>query len=613
MTTTPLVGDGRVLTAAASDAPVISLRYRMPLLISALLAALVATFAAMAYLEVERALRISGHQRVTGAATQVVSLLTQTATARLVETERIASDPAFVPLATSADPAVLANVPASVRQMRTRSPQVIITVFKATGESTAVLRPSSSAWEAAGGATLPADSKPGLGPVRVTDGKTEYRTIGLITGGDGSAARLGFVTIDRPLAATAAMTLIERLIGAGAALKLGNATGDVWTDLSAPVAPPPPSALNASTRYVNAQGQARLGTRVAVPGTPWVMWAEMSESDLLGPARTLLARILPMALVLVAIGAVALYVASRRMTVPLEDLVGAAEAISAGDYSRRVRTTRRDEIGRLGRSFNIMAERVGESHDSQEARVKARTAELENTMEALHDAQASLLRRERLAILGQLASSVGHELRNPLGVMTNAVYYLKMVHAEGNAEVREYLGILSNQIGLAEKIVADLLDFARLKQPQWQSLDPATLIEDQLARLESSGGVSIERRYANGLPAVRVDPVQIGQVLFNVFTNAQQAMAGNGTLTITLDRRDGQVAIDVADTGPGIAPEHMAKIFEPLFTTKARGIGLGLAVSRSLATNNGGELSVVSPPGRGATFTLTLPPATVAA
>jgi signal transduction histidine kinase len=607
MTTTPLVGDASsALAAAPADAPVVSLRYRLPIFICALLAALGVTFAAMARYEVERALRISGHERLTSAASQVVALLGQSSVARVTETDRLAADPAIVAIAAGGDATALASVPPSVRLIRTRSPQTAVSLYNAQGQQVAVLRPSSETWEVSSSPAAAPDLQPGLKPLHVENGRAEYRIVAAVPGDAPNKPR-GYVAIDRPLAAPAAMTLIERLIGTGATLKLGNAAGDLWTDLSTPVAAPPAASIGAPARYVNAEGQARLGTRLAVVGTPWVLWAEVSERELLQPARTLLSRMIPITIALVAIGALAVYGVSRRMTMPIEELVTAAEGISAGEYSRRVNTTRRDEIGRLGRAFNIMAARVGDAHDLLEARVQARTAELENTMTALHDTQAALVRRERLAILGQLASSVGHELRNPLGVMTNAVYYLKMVHAEGNQEVREYLGILAHQIGLAERIVADLLDFARLKSPQWQALDASTLIEDQLARLEPESGVSIERRFATGLPPVRVDPVQIGQVLFNLFTNASQAMNGAGTLTISLQKRDDLIAIDVTDTGPGISAENLPKIFEPLFTTKARGIGLGLAVSHSLATNNGGTLTAVSPPGSGATFTLTLP------
>jgi signal transduction histidine kinase len=219
------------------------------------------------------------------------------------------------------------------------------------------------------------------------------------------------------------------------------------------------------------------------------------------------------------------------------------------------------------------------------------------------------MRRERLATLGQLASSVGHELRNPLGVMTNAVYFLKMIQPDAPGQVSEYLGILRHQIALAEKIVGDLLDFARLKKPQLQAVEVPTLIAEQIERLGALPNVTVEiERPDDVLPPIHVDPVHIGQIMLNLLTNAQQAMeAKGGTIRVRM-RVDGpSVVIDVADTGPGISNELLEKIFEPLFTTKARGIGLGLAVSRSLAEANGGQLTVASTLGKGATFSLALP------
>jgi signal transduction histidine kinase len=148
------------------------------------------------------------------------------------------------------------------------------------------------------------------------------------------------------------------------------------------------------------------------------------------------------------------------------------------------------------------------------------------------------------------------------------------------------------------------------------------ILDDQLARLTVVDGVRIERDLAADLPYSYIDPIQIGQVVFNLLVNAMQAMEAqigqgknSGVLTLKGSARAASeangsaagVTLDVIDTGPGVPPELQSKIFEALFTTKARGIGLGLAVSRSLAEANGGTLTVSSPPGEGATFTLTLP------
>jgi signal transduction histidine kinase len=212
-------------------------------------------------------------------------------------------------------------------------------------------------------------------------------------------------------------------------------------------------------------------------------------------------------------------------------------------------------------------------------------------------------------MLGQLAGGVGHELRNPLGVMTNAVYYLDAVLADSQPAVREYLEILRTQIGLSEKIIGDLLEYARIRTPEREPVRLAQLTAEQLERVGPLNGTSVRLDFANDLPPASIDRVQIGQVVLNLLTNAVQAMPdGGGSLTIrgTAQAPD-CLRLDVTDTGGGIADAHIDQVFEPLFTTKARGIGLGLAVSRSLVIANGGTISVSSRVGEGTTFSLVLP------
>jgi len=195
--------------------------------------------------------------------------------------------------------------------------------------------------------------------------------------------------------------------------------------------------------------------------------------------------------------------------------------------------------------------------------------------------------------------------------MTNAVFYLEMIQDPAPPEVREYLGILRRQIELSEKIISDLLDFARTKPPQHRAVRLQDLAQEQLARL-GQVAVAVAQDFPPDLAPAWVDPVQAGQVLFNLLTNAVQAMGrSGGTLTLRGAPDSGQrVRIEVADSGPGVPADLRDKVFEPLFTTRARGIGLGLSVSRQLAENNGGELRLEDrPAGTGATFSLVLPAA----
>ena len=245
-------------------------------------------------------------------------------------------------------------------------------------------------------------------------------------------------------------------------------------------------------------------------------------------------------------------------------------------------------------------ERVTQHAAELEQRVRERTAELEA-------AQETLVRAERLAVLGQLAGGISHELRNPLGVIRNSIYYLRMV-AGPDARVERHLAILEREVLTANRIVGGLLDFARDTPPERTEVDLGALIREYLEQKPVPETVAVALELAEGLPRVLADPNQLVLVLGNLVTNAVQAMAERGQLTITTSAGPDGIWLAVADTGSGIGPEHLGKIFEPLFTTKARGIGLGLSIAKNLVEANGATLAVASEPGRGSCFTLRFPP-----
>jgi signal transduction histidine kinase len=271
---------------------------------------------------------------------------------------------------------------------------------------------------------------------------------------------------------------------------------------------------------------------------------------------------------------------------------------------------RGDEVGRLSRAFAVMADSVRLSHDTLEHQIAERTQDLRATLTQLQHAQEDLVRQERLATLGQLSGSIAHELRNPLGVMTNALYYLETVLHEASPKVRAHLTKLRTQVRLSDSIITGLLNVTRTVAPTPGTVSVARIVDEQLTRVAVPVSITVVRELPAGLPELRADPVQVGQILMNLFTNAIQAMedvGGGGVLTIRARTATDRVRVEVSDTGPGIRPEDSEKVFEPLFTTKARGIGLGLSVSRSLARANNGDLTVVKTMDKGATLALDLP------
>lgn len=400
------------------------------------------------------------------------------------------------------------------------------------------------------------------------------------------------------------------LLGSDARVLVGNVADDAWTDLERIV--PKPERLSAAFGEPQAQehdGERYVMRAAEVPGTPWATAVELPYDGVTEPAWQFARQVGAIAFLVIAIGLLLAWRVSRDITNPIADLTEAASSLAHGDYRAVPRVDRADEIGKLSHAFGKMATEVEHARTKLEAKVDERTRELNTAMVQLHDTQDALVRREKMATLGQLASGVGHELRNPLGVMTNAVYYLRAVLASQPENVREYLDILHQQIQLSEKIVADLLDFARSKPPHRVPSDLRRVVQAQIAQLVASGHteVTVTEDFPADLPPVLIDASQAGQVVLNLFTNAAQAMDGRGTIAVRALRDVDRVHLEVMDTGPGVPPENIEKIFEPLFTTKARGIGLGLALSRTLARANGGDLGARNNAGRGATFDLTLP------
>jgi two-component system, NtrC family, sensor kinase len=214
---------------------------------------------------------------------------------------------------------------------------------------------------------------------------------------------------------------------------------------------------------------------------------------------------------------------------------------------------------------------------------------------------------ERLAGLGQIAAGIAHELRNPLNVIKTSVYFLQSARDPTAEKKTEHFSRIERHVELANGVISALSNFARMSAPQPRPFSVGACIREVLIQTGLPETVAVTLVGLDSLPTVAADAGQIQIVFSNLFRNAFEAMSGNGRLTIT-GRSDGPfVEIDVTDTGPGIPPDQIARVMEPFFTTKARGLGLGLAISRSIVERNQGELRVISQPGSGSTFLVRLP------
>ncbi|MFC2001470.1 sensor histidine kinase [Chloroflexota bacterium] len=264
------------------------------------------------------------------------------------------------------------------------------------------------------------------------------------------------------------------------------------------------------------------------------------------------------------------------------------------------------------RTSNEELEASNEELRATEEELRSSNEELETANEELREAQEQLVRSEKLAAIGQLAGGVGHELRNPLGAIKNAVYYIKgkvtkSELAQQEPRVVEFLEIMDDEINSSNKIISDLLSFSRVGKPAVSPARIEKVIDDALQHTDVTENIELIRQVGTNLPEVEIDTEQIRQVMVNMITNAVQAMPERGKLIIGAKKKGSFLEVKVTDTGSGIPEEARGKIFDPLYTMKAKGIGLGLAVCKSIIDRHEGRIDVESSVGKGTTFTITLP------
>lgn len=302
---------------------------------------------------------------------------------------------------------------------------------------------------------------------------------------------------------------------------------------------------------------------------------------------------------------------------PIRALEVGARRIASGDNLPDIAVETQDEIGSLAREFNAMKSRLRERDEENqslnrtlEEKVLERTAQLEEKSQQLLNAQKELAQAERLAGIGLLASGVAHEINNPMAIIRGNAELLEMsVRLDDND--RSEVATIIGQVGRVERIVSNLLTFSRSRKKVVRPFILSQVLEDIISQLGHQiplESYRIERTYEPGMPEIEGDEDQLRQVFTNLIINGLQAMEQGGVMNIfALITAEGHGLVSISDTGPGISPELREKLFTPFFTTKAKGTGLGLAVSYGIVRDHGGDIRVDSEPGQGATFSVLLP------
>jgi two-component system sensor histidine kinase HydH len=269
----------------------------------------------------------------------------------------------------------------------------------------------------------------------------------------------------------------------------------------------------------------------------------------------------------------------------------------------------------FGSSFAALGFLIGWVVEARRRDQKA-AAVIREQVEAIAAQRARLAQSERLAALGQLATAIAHEVRNPLAVIRSAAQGLAEALPAGDAESLRACTFITEEIDRLSNVVSSLLAFARPPHLDVRPVAAADLFDRALLLSRddlAAKGVRVRRDAPADLPRLAADPDLVSQVLLGLIANALEVVPVGGELALEAAAADGAVELRVADSGPGVPPEVRERIFEPFFTTRARGTGLGLAVARQIVEAHGGRISVGDRPGGGARFTLRLPVAPGAA
>jgi signal transduction histidine kinase len=225
--------------------------------------------------------------------------------------------------------------------------------------------------------------------------------------------------------------------------------------------------------------------------------------------------------------------------------------------------------------------------------------------------EAQLAESQRFAAIGETATMIGHDLRNPLQAITSIAYLakkgLKSSKPEEKREVEGLLESIDEQVLYMDKIVSDLHDYAQSLTPKSTETSLPDLVKTVLSTVKVPTTVKVSVEIPKGFPNVLIDSYLMRRVLTNLVINAIQAMPKGGRLVIRTSKKEETATVSVQDTGTGIPEEDMHKLFNPFFTTKAKGQGLGLAVCKRLVEAQGGKITVESKPGKGTTFTTSIP------
>ncbi|MFH1309285.1 MAG: ATP-binding protein [Candidatus Omnitrophota bacterium] len=384
----------------------------------------------------------------------------------------------------------------------------------------------------------------------------------------------------------------------------------------------------------------------------WFLLVAVEKNKVLAPLRRLRNAIMLILIVTVFIIVfIAGPVIARIISAPILRLVQIIESTGKGDLSLRAKVDSKDEIGMLGMAFNEMSSkleklvyseksaRISEKkqkmeleaiRDDLETEVSQRTKELEEKVEKLNksrkamiyiiddlnktskkleETQIQMIDSERLATIGKMAGMVSHEIRNPLAAIQNSVYFLNMKLKENMDEkVKKHLIILQEEVTACDKIIFDILGLTKIKPPVLERTDINKLLKDVIKKMKIPKNINIKTDFNRSIPEIMIDKSQVKLVIINILSNAVDAIgSASGEIIVGTSKKKKGVSVTFKDSGPGVSEKDINKIFDPLFSAKSKGIGLGLTICKNIVENHKGRIVVKNNENKGALFVVDFP------
>ena len=582
----------------------LSIQQRLPLLICVLLLSIIVTFSWTSYIGVKRAALSTGRDRLHSLTGQLSSMFGQSAQALIAATRITAGNGSIMKYLQSGGKDSVSESLEVLQKIRPDSTWVLselldlnrVTVLRSGRTVTEITAALDSALSVS--SVHPDSFK--VGRIYMVKDSMYYPIIAGVTD---KKQIIGYIVRWRLMQTTPkSIEQFSQLLGTNATLYIGNDDGSLWTDLIKPVSTPPVDTGQGHNffEYSGSKGHRVIGAVQPIANTHWMVLVEFSQQTILEGANRFLRWIIIIGGILIAIGIFVAWVMSRNITRPLNKLTVAASAIADGDYSASVEVNRRDELGKLARSFNTMAVQVSQAQQNLEKKVQERTAQLEKANKELE----------------AFSYSVSHDLRAPLRAISGFSTILKEDYSgQLDKEANRITDKIISNAKMMGQLIDDLISFSQIerKEIKHHTVDMKKLAESCLAELLQQEPENKYRLQIHPLPPCYGDESLIKQVWVNLLGNALKYSSKKSDPFIEIGSQEGpgMHRYFIRDNGVGFDMQYAHKlfgVFQRLHNqVEFEGTGVGLALAKRIINHHHGDIWAEGSPGKGATFYFSLP------